>query len=348
MPSGSGSRFPPSTTGRAAAGTWLSRAMVPLSNLRGTGPWQVGTPRAVSVVGASDMAGNVREWCYNEEAASGERYILGGGWSDPTYAFVDAYAQPPMDRSAINGIRLVRYDPADSNVAVARRPTPRAFTDYAKVPSVSGCGIRGLSPPVRLRSACRSNREDRARRFQQRRLECRVRELHRRVRRRADGGVGLPAREAARRRTSPWCSFPGSGAINTRTSATTARHDAELRGEERPRVRAADLQEHLRTGGHADERHPRQVDLLARSRGDVGEGLPAHPRLPRAAARTWTAPGSPTSATVGAATWAGSFRRSNRGSRRRCSTSPASPWSGRGPRSIRSITCRTSTCRSSC
>jgi len=120
-----------------AAGVWLSRAIVPLSNMQGTGPWKVGTPRAVSVVGASDMAGNVREWNYNEEANSGERYIEGGGWSDPTYAFVDAYAQPPMDRSAINGIRLARYDPADSNVALARRPIVRAFTDYSTVGSVS-------------------------------------------------------------------------------------------------------------------------------------------------------------------------------------------------------------------
>ena len=55
------------------------------------------------------MAGNVREWCVNDDRR-GQRYILGGGWSDPTYAFVDAYAQPPMDRSVINGIRLALYD----------------------------------------------------------------------------------------------------------------------------------------------------------------------------------------------------------------------------------------------
>ena len=119
-----------------AAAVYQSKVVVPESNLGGTGPWKVGTPRGVSLAGASDMAGNVREWVYNE-AGRGLRYILGGGWTDPTYSFVDAYAQPPMDRSAINGIRLVRYDPADSNVALAMRPIPRKFVDWFKVPSVS-------------------------------------------------------------------------------------------------------------------------------------------------------------------------------------------------------------------
>jgi eukaryotic-like serine/threonine-protein kinase len=126
-----------------ASGIWLSRAMVPLSNMEGSGPWKVGTPRGVSAVGASDMAGNVREWNYNAESASGARYILGGGWSDPGYAFVDAYAQPPMDRSAINGIRLAQYTPADSNVALARRPLRRAFTDYTRVSSVPDAVFEG-------------------------------------------------------------------------------------------------------------------------------------------------------------------------------------------------------------
>ena len=125
-----------------AAGINLSNGIVPQSNLGGTGPWKVGAPRAVSAAGVSDMAGNVREWVYNE-AGGGLRYILGGGWSDPTYAFVDAYAQPPMDRSVINGIRLVRYDPADSNVALAMRSIPRQFTDWFKVPSVSDAVFEG-------------------------------------------------------------------------------------------------------------------------------------------------------------------------------------------------------------
>jgi dienelactone hydrolase/tRNA A-37 threonylcarbamoyl transferase component Bud32 len=126
-----------------AAGVYFSRGMVPESNLEGTGPWPVGKPRAVSLGGVSDMAGNVREWNQNE-AGGDQRFILGGGWSDPTYSFVDAYAQPPMDRSVINGIRLARYDPADSNVAVAGRKIPRAYTDWFKVPSVPDAAFQGF------------------------------------------------------------------------------------------------------------------------------------------------------------------------------------------------------------
>jgi eukaryotic-like serine/threonine-protein kinase len=115
-----------------AASAFYAPFVVPFSNLEGSGPLPVGAPRGISVSGVSDLAGNVREWCLND-AGRGDRFILGGGWSDGKYAFVDAYAQPPMDRSAINGIRLVRYDAADTIIASASRPIPRVFTDYTKV-----------------------------------------------------------------------------------------------------------------------------------------------------------------------------------------------------------------------
>ncbi len=201
-----------------AAGIWLSRAIVPLSNMQGTGPWKVGTPRAVSVVGASDMAGNVREWNYNEEASSGERYIEGGGWNDPTYAFVDAYAQPPMDRSAINGIRLARYDPADSNVALARRPIVRAFTDYSKVRSVSDPVFQGYRHQFD---------------YDPRPLEARIERVDSSSDEWIAQFVSFTAAYGDERMEAwiflpkhgtppyqPVVFFPGSGAINTRTSAT--------------------------------------------------------------------------------------------------------------------------------
>ncbi len=43
------------------------------------------------------MAGNVREWCYNQDG--GNRFILGGGWNDLPYQFTDTYTQPMFDRS---------------------------------------------------------------------------------------------------------------------------------------------------------------------------------------------------------------------------------------------------------
>ena len=60
----------------------------------------VGSTKSVNRFGVSDLAGNVREWTWNVSGRGTRRFILGGGWNDPDYAFVDAYAQPPFDRSA--------------------------------------------------------------------------------------------------------------------------------------------------------------------------------------------------------------------------------------------------------
>ena len=40
------------------------------------------------------MAGNVKEWCWNE--SRGGRMILGGGWNEPNYMYEDRDAQPPF------------------------------------------------------------------------------------------------------------------------------------------------------------------------------------------------------------------------------------------------------------
>ena len=127
-----------------AASAFNSKYVVPFSNLEASGPLPTGIPRGISVGGVSDMAGNVREWCINN-AGGGQRFILGGGWSDAKYAFVDAYAQPPMDRSAINGIRLALYEPADTSVALASRPILRAFTDYTRERPVSNAVYEGFA-----------------------------------------------------------------------------------------------------------------------------------------------------------------------------------------------------------
>jgi formylglycine-generating enzyme required for sulfatase activity/dienelactone hydrolase len=113
-----------------AAGPSIGNLIVPRSNFDGKGPAPVGSYRGIGPYGTVDMAGNVREWCQN--ANRGERYILGGGWNDPAYAFNDAYSQRPFDRSPTNGIRLVRYLSGDTTVAAAGRPIPFARRDYSK------------------------------------------------------------------------------------------------------------------------------------------------------------------------------------------------------------------------
>ena len=84
--------------------------------------------------GIYDMAGNVREWAQNPDGEA--RYILGGGWNDPEYAFNDAITSPAFDRSGENGIRLVSY-PDDTNLAAASAPIEKAFRDYAAEKPVS-------------------------------------------------------------------------------------------------------------------------------------------------------------------------------------------------------------------
>jgi len=117
-----------------AAFTWAGAAIVPLSNFGHGGLAPVGRYRGVGPYGTADMAGNAREWCLNQTGS--ERYILGGGWNDPTYAFNDAYAQDPMDRSATNGFRVAKYL-SERNLAEAGRPIVRAFRDFSRERPVS-------------------------------------------------------------------------------------------------------------------------------------------------------------------------------------------------------------------
>jgi len=74
------------------------------------------------------MAGNVREWCWND--AGGKRYILGGAWGEPRYLYLTPNAAPPWDRSATNGFRCARYNnPLPEPLAA---PALAACRDYSK------------------------------------------------------------------------------------------------------------------------------------------------------------------------------------------------------------------------
>jgi hypothetical protein len=80
--------------------------------------------------GIYDLAGNVREWCYNGNGINGESYILGGGWNDPTYSFNESGSQPCIDRSLSNGFRCIMLLPGDTTYSFLSGSTLSAFRDY--------------------------------------------------------------------------------------------------------------------------------------------------------------------------------------------------------------------------
>ena len=120
-----------------AAGIGLGAYITPLSNLEGKGPAPVGRNRGVGPFGTFDMAGNVKEWCWNEMAGESTRYILGGSWNDPSYMFIFADARLPFDRSETNGFRLVKYPDAKPLDEALIRPLEAPARDFGKEAPVS-------------------------------------------------------------------------------------------------------------------------------------------------------------------------------------------------------------------
>ncbi len=111
-----------------AAMPFAASQVVPAANLAGRDTVPVGTTNSVNRFGVRDLAGNVREWARNEVNPDGQRFILGGGWNDPEYAFADAYAQSPWDRSQTNGFRCMR-EAEDAGAVVANADSPDLSKD---------------------------------------------------------------------------------------------------------------------------------------------------------------------------------------------------------------------------
>jgi serine/threonine protein kinase/dienelactone hydrolase len=81
--------------------------LAPLSNFKGKGPAPVGSNPGMTSYGAYDMAGNVREWCWNESPKG--KIVRGGAWHDALYFFRDLSQASPFDRSPRNGFRCASY-----------------------------------------------------------------------------------------------------------------------------------------------------------------------------------------------------------------------------------------------
>jgi Serine/threonine protein kinase len=91
---------------RKAFGASFFIEVLKLGNFNGQGPEPTAQLKEVGPFGTYGMAGNVKEWVWNE--FSGRRYILGGAWNEPVYMAVADDAQPPLDRAETHGFRCMK------------------------------------------------------------------------------------------------------------------------------------------------------------------------------------------------------------------------------------------------
>jgi dienelactone hydrolase len=83
-----------------------SAQIIPQSNFGEDGLASVGSHPGLGYFGEYDLAGNAREWCFT--AMEGERYIMGGCWSDPLYSYNWPEKRSPFVRAPCNGFRCIK------------------------------------------------------------------------------------------------------------------------------------------------------------------------------------------------------------------------------------------------
>lgn len=129
-----GKQLPTIAHWEAAASRWppMVMAMVSRSNFGGTGPVKVGSAPNSGFFEVFDLAGNAREWCWNEHAAG--RAIRGGAWGDHVYMLQMTTQAPASDRSPRNEFRCMRQAQGAPAPARVFEPVPRAAVvrDYSK------------------------------------------------------------------------------------------------------------------------------------------------------------------------------------------------------------------------
>src|SRR5262249_39374827 len=105
--------------------------IVPRSNFGRNGLAKVGQYQGLGPFGTYDMAGNVKEWCFNS-AGNGQRHLLGGAWDEQEYMFSETDARSPFHRARNCGFRCVKYLPGQEPPAEAFREEKRPERDFLR------------------------------------------------------------------------------------------------------------------------------------------------------------------------------------------------------------------------
>ena len=155
-----GKKLPSYAHWEYAAGNYFedSGYSVPASNFNEKGPAPVGRYKGMSPSGAYDMAGNVKEWCWND--VDGKRLIRGGAWNEAQYMFMEPDNYAPFMRAGNFGFRCMEDIPGAESPAEAFGPllvpplpnfskmTPCSDEVFAIYRSLYGYAKTDLAPKI--------------------------------------------------------------------------------------------------------------------------------------------------------------------------------------------------------
>ena len=116
----------------------MASSITRLSNFGTTGTLARTQSQAMGPYGTYDMFGNVREWLMNDGTVGG--LVIGGDWQDPPYSYGDLVNVDRMERSALNGFRLMKElapAPNDALLRAAVVPPANLRTNYTNAKAVS-------------------------------------------------------------------------------------------------------------------------------------------------------------------------------------------------------------------